>query len=309
MGKKILVTGGAGFIGSNLSASFLKAGHVVEIVDDLSTGSVENIPEGSKFHKLDIRSEEIEEVFENFKPDVLCHHAAAIDVRKSVENPSCDADINIFGLINLMEIGKKHGLKKVIFASSGGAIYGEQEYFPACEKHALNPISPYGVSKLSSEKYLNYYKAQYGIDYVALRYANVYGPKQNHLGEAGVVAIFMNKLLRDEECIIFGDGLQTRDYVSVMDVCKANLKALNANVNGVFNIATSKETNVKKLHEEISKILDKNITPKFEEARMGEQKRSVLSYALAKEIFEWEPEYTLTEGLEETAEYFRSIHA
>ena len=203
----LLVTGGAGFIGSNLADALTAEGHNVTIIDDLSTGRKENIPEEAEFHKLDISSAVVDKIFERGKFDQVFHLAAQMDVRKSVQNPIFDADVNILGGINLLQASVKHGIKKFIFSSTGGAVYGEQEYFPADENHPLNPISPYGVSKLTLEKYLYYYWSEFKLPYVFLRYANVYGPRQNERGEAGVVAIFCSRLLKGEKAVVNGDGL------------------------------------------------------------------------------------------------------
>ncbi len=211
---KILVTGGAGFIGSWVAEAYIKEGHEVLVLDDLSTGKMENVPEGARFVKCDIRDEDaVRGAFAGFRPDVVNHHAAQIDVRKSVEDPAFDASVNIIGTIRLLESSVRSGVKKFIFASTGGAIYGEPPNIPADEKTPPMPISPYGTSKYAVEKYLEYYRYIYSLDYVALRYANVYGPRQNPHGEAGVIAIFCSRILSGETCTVFGDGSQTRDYV------------------------------------------------------------------------------------------------
>src|SRR3990167_4433752 len=215
---KILITGGAGFIGSNITRGYLEAGHQVAVLDDFSTGKKGNIPDGVPVFRLSIESPEVANVVREFKPDVVNHHAAQIDVRKSVANPLEDARINIGGSLNLFGACVKSGVKKVIFASTGGAIYGEQVFTPASESHPTNPTSPYGISKLAVEKYLQFYQWTYGLSFVALRYSNVYGPRQNPFGEAGVIAIFIHKLLNGEQPIIFGNGLQTRDYIFINDV-------------------------------------------------------------------------------------------
>jgi UDP-glucose 4-epimerase len=224
---KILVTGGAGFIGSHVVDAYLELGHEVVVVDNLSSGSIENLNPKAKFYKMDIRDSDIEDLFKNEKPDIVNHHAAQMDVRKSVEDPIYDADVNIIGSLNLLQNCIRYGVKKFIFASTGGAIYGEQDYFPADEEHPTRPLSPYGVAKLTVEKYLYFYKEVHGLNYVVLRYANIYGPRQNPHGEAGVVAIFTSKMLKGEQPVINGDGFQTRDYTFVGDVVRANVLALN----------------------------------------------------------------------------------
>jgi UDP-glucose 4-epimerase len=212
---KVLVTGGAGFIGSHVADALVSDGHEVHVVDDLSSGKAENLPTEATFHRLDIRDSRVGELFDRQRFDVLIHHAAQMDVRRSVADPVFDADVNLLGFLNLMEKARETGIKKVVFASTGGAIYGEPDYTPQDEKHPLRPLSPYGITKLCTERYLYFYEQEYGIPSVALRYGNVYGPRQNPHGEAGVIAIFINRLLSDTQAVIFGDGEQTRDYVFV----------------------------------------------------------------------------------------------
>jgi UDP-glucose 4-epimerase len=222
MGSTICVTGGAGFIGSHVAEGLVGAGRRVVIVDDLSSGRKENVPDGAELQVLDIRSPEAAQLLIDRQIEVLVHHAAQMDVRRSVEDPGFDADVNLLGLLNLLEAGRRGSLRKVVFASTGGAIYGEQDVIPADESHAVRPVSPYGVAKLASERYLYFYHCQYGLEASCLRYANVYGPRQNPHGEAGVVAIFSRKMLDGDPVVINGDGLQTRDYVYVDDVVRAN---------------------------------------------------------------------------------------
>ncbi len=303
---RILVTGGAGFIGSHVSEAFLAAGHEVAVVDDLSSGKTANIPKGVRFEQLDIGDKRIAELCKSFSPQVICHHAAQVDVRRSVADPAFDAGINILGMLNLLEAARAAGVAKFIFASSGGAIYGEQECFPAPESHPQNPISPYGVSKLTGEKYLNYYRQVHGLPYAALRYANVYGPRQDPFGEAGVVAIFTSKLLRGEQPVINGDGLQTRDYVFVADVARANLLALAPGAEGAFNIATGRETDVVTLFDELNRLVGTRAPRAHAPAKAGEQRRSVLDTALAGKVLGWRPEVPLAEGLDSTVDYFRT---
>ncbi|HPD34129.1 MAG TPA: NAD-dependent epimerase/dehydratase family protein, partial [Candidatus Kapabacteria bacterium] len=241
---KICITGGAGFIGSNIAEQYLKLGHEVVIIDNLALGFRKNIPEGAKFYHLDITDNSIEDVFEKEKFDIVNHHAALMSVRYSVYNPIDDAHTNILGSINLLEAAKNTGVKKFIFSSSAGTVYGEQNVFPCDETHQNKPISPYGVSKLSTEKYIEYYNTLFNMDYVIFRYTNVYGRRQNPLGEAGVVAIFALKMLNNQPTFITGDGSITRDYVYIDDVVWANELALNDNVHGIFNIATGIETDL-----------------------------------------------------------------
>lgn len=302
---KILVTGGAGFIGSNLADSFIREGHQVTIVDNLSTGLESNVNKKAKFFKVDIRSVVMDKIFERTKPDVLCHHAAQIDVRKSTADPIFDAEVNIVGSLNLLNACVKHKVKKVIFASTGGAIYGEQDYFPADENHPADPLSPYGVAKLTIEKYLHFYRETYGIDFVSLRYANVYGPRQNPFGEAGVVAIFTERLLADKETIINGDGTQTRDFVFVDDVVESNLLALNYPKNDIFNIGTGKETDINCIFRLLKKITGSKQKEVHAPPKPGEQQRSVLDCSKAARLLKWKPKYTLQEGITKTVEFFQ----
>jgi len=241
---KILVTGGAGFIGSNVADGLIEAGHETVIVDDLSNGREENIPCKAAFYKVDVRDKKLDDVFRKEKPDIVIHNAAQLSVRVSVEQPLLDADINIIGGLNLIDICRRYDVRKIIFASSGGTVYGEQQVFPADESHPLAPISPYGVAKLATEHYLYYYYQAYGLEYIALRYANIYGPRQDPHGEAGVVAIFSNMMLAGKAPVINGDGLQTRDYVYVGDVVKVSLAAVRSDFVGPVNIGTGRETDV-----------------------------------------------------------------
>lgn len=304
---KILITGGAGFIASHVQDAYIAAGHEVIVVDNLITGNKKNLNPQSKFYEMDITSPGVFEIFQNFKPDLVSHHAAQMDVRKSVSDPTYDAQVNVLGFINLLEAARKVGTKKFIFSSTGGAIYGEQEYFPADENHPKNPASPYGLTKFVGEEYLNLYERLYGIRHVILRYANIYGPRQNPHGEAGVVAIFCQKLLKGETPIINGDGKQTRDYVFVEDVVRANAAALDEKITGVFNIGTGIESDVNDLARILGKLAGKE---NFQHgpAKVGEQLRSVISAALAEKTFGWKAQVKLQEGLEKTWDWFK-IHS
>ena len=303
---KILVSGGAGFIASHVSEALLAEGLDVHILDDLSGGRRENVPDGAVFHEMDIRSREAADCMTEHGFEAFVHHAAQMDVRKSVADPSFDATVNILGLLNIMEAGRRAGLKKVVFASTGGAIYGEPDYAPQDERHATRPLSPYGVAKLCSERYLDYYRNQYGIPFVALRYGNVYGPRQNPHGEAGVIAIFAERMLRGQQPVIYGDGLQTRDYVYVDDVAQANLKALRYDRSGIFNIGTATETSVNDLFDALRDRMAPDLARRHEAGRPGEQRRSVLDFAHARKELGWVPRMALAEGLEETATWFRN---
>ena len=304
----ILITGGAGFIASHIADAYIAEGHNVIIVDDLSGGVLENINPKAKFYQLDIRSEKLEEVFRKEKIDVVNHHAAQMDVRKSVSDPQFDASINVLGGLNLFEFARKYGVKKIIFSSTGGAIYGEQEYFPADEEHPMRPLSPYGITKLCTEKYLFYYHTVYGINSIILRYANVYGPRQNPHGEAGVVAIFSSKMLEGEQPVINGDGKQTRDYTFVADVVKANQIALKYNGSNIYNIGTSIESDVNELFEKLRCYLNPSCREQHAPVKTGEQQRSVISYKKIERELGWHPIVPLDEGLRLTAEYFKKKH-
>jgi UDP-glucose 4-epimerase len=303
---KILVTGGAGFIGSHVVDRYIDEGHQVVVVDDLSSGVKSNVNQKAKLIELDVRSKEIEKVLEEEKPEIINHHAAHIHVGKSVEDPGFDADVNIMGLINLMEAARKvGGVKRVIFSSTGGAMYGDKQT-PFSEGMMPQPLSPYGISKRASELYLYFYKQQYGIEYVALRYANVYGPRQNPHGEAGVVAIFCEGILDGKVPVINGDGKQTRDYVFVSDVVEANSLALKTKVEGEINIGTATEVDVNQIFKMVTDILSPGMGEKHGSPRPGEQETSSLDYTLAKEKLGWEPKVEIEEGIKRTVEYFQN---
>lgn len=302
---KILVTGGAGFIASHITDRYISEGYDVVVVDDLSSGRLENLNPKATFYKMDIRDKGISAIFEKERPDIVNHHAAQMDVRRSVTDPGFDAEVNILGMLNLLQNSINHGVKKFLFASSGGAIYGEQEVYPAPESHVANPLSPYGISKLAGEKYLFYYKEVHGLEYVALRYANVYGPRQNPHGEAGVVAIFSTKLLKGEQPVINGDGKQTRDYVYVKDVAEANWQATVRNYGGPVNIGTGIETDVNELFKKLVTLTGSNAKEVHAPAKAGEQKRSVIDNRKAGEVLGWKPKVALEQGLRETVEFFK----
>lgn len=305
----ILVTGGAGFIGSHVVDAYINGGHNVVVIDDLSSGVKENVNPTAEFHQIDIRSADVEQIFRRHTIDVVNHHAAQMDVRRSVADPKFDASVNVLGGLNIFESARQCGVKKIIFSSTGGAIYGEQDYFPADEEHPVRPLSPYGITKLVTEKYLFYYKEVYGIEHVVLRYANVYGPRQNPHGEAGVVAIFAKKMLHGESPVINGDGRQTRDYTFVGDVVKASVLALNYQGSNIFNIGTGIETDV----NELFRILRGWLSPNCEElhgpGKQGEQRRSVISSRKIERALGWKPGVELSEGLRLTAEYFKKKFA
>ncbi len=302
---KILITGGAGFIASNVADAYLEAGHDVTILDDLSSGRRENIPSGARFHQMDLRDPAVGDLLAEERFEVINHHAAQMDVRRSVADPSFDASVNVLGFLNVMEAARRSGVRKIIFASTGGAIYGEQDYFPADEEHPLRPLSPYGITKLTTEKYLYFYRSVYGIDSVILRYANIYGPRQNPHGEAGVIAIFATRLIRREPTVINGDGKQTRDYVFVGDVVQANVHALGFQGSDIFNVGTGIEHDVNFLFRELAKTLRPDAPETHGPAKAGEQMRSVITSEKMFRTFGWRPRTTLEDGLRQTADWFR----
>jgi UDP-glucose 4-epimerase len=302
---KILVTGGAGFIGSHVCDEFLRGGHEVIALDNLSSGRKENLDPRVRLAQLDIRSREAADLITAEKPGVICHLAAQMDVRRSVEDPRFDAEANILAFVNLLEAARKVGVQKVIFSSTGGAIYGEQDVFPAPEGHATRPLSPYGVSKAAGELYLGYYRAQYGMQYVALRYANVYGPRQSPHGEAGVVAIFSQRLVGGKPCTIYGTGKQTRDFVFCKDVARANYLAFEKSYVGAINIGTGIETDIDMLYRHLADAAGSQEKATYAPGKPGEQMRSCIDNALAKKVLGWEPTVTVKEGLAQTIAFFR----
>jgi UDP-glucose 4-epimerase len=306
---KIVVTGGAGFIGSHVVELYLSRGHEVIIVDNLVTGKRENLHPKARFVEVDIRDPKAGDLIRAEKPDVVNHHAAQMDVRKSVADPIFDAQTNILGTINLLTASRDAGVKKFLFVSSGGAAYGEQEIFPAPETHPTWPVSPYGVSKRSGELYAHFFMAEYGLAFVAMRYANVYGPRQDPHGEAGVVAIFSGRMLRGEPVTVNGDGKQTRDYVYVGDVARMSQLALETDATGPVNVGTGIETDVNELAALILEAAKGKSEVRHGPAKSGEQKRSVVDIGRAADVFKWKPEVSLRDGLARTVEFFRSKQA
>jgi len=303
---KVLITGGAGFIGSNVADGLLENNFKIVIVDDLSNGRKENLPEEAKFYKCDIRDKKLYSIFKEEKPDIVIHNAAQLSVRISVEDPLMDADINIMGGLNVIGACHRYNVDKIIFASSGGTVYGEQKYFPADEEHPTNPVSPYGVAKLATENYLYYFYKTYGLKYISLRYANIYGPRQDPYGEAGVVAIFSSKILKGKNPTINGDGLQTRDYVYVGDAVDINLKAIESDFTGPLNVGTGRETTVVELFNILKEVSGKDdIEEIYGPAKEGEQRRSQLSYKLAKKALDWQPKVSIEKGLKLTYDWFK----
>ena len=307
--KKVLVTGGAGFIGSHVADAYLAAGHEVWIVDDLSSGRTENIPADARFVEVDVRDPEIRNLFRAERFDVVNHHAAQIDVRSSVLDPARDAGINLLGLLNVTEAAIEVGTRRVVFVSSGGVVYGEPDEIPTPERTPKQPLSPYGVTKLGGEYYLNYYRRVRGLEYVALRYSNVYGPRQDPHGEAGVVAIFCNRLLAGEPLTIFGDGEQTRDYVYVKDVVAANMLASEVVLDDgdgldarAFNVGTGVATSVNRLADVLEKISGARQPRSHQPERPGELRHSTLDSGAIRTLG-WKPALSLEQGLRETYEH------
>ena len=302
---KVLVTGGAGFIGSHLVDRLVLEGHEAVVVDNLATGKRRNINRAARFYKMDIQGWRLERVFRNERPNVVMHLAAQMDVRKSVEDPMFDAQVNVLGTLNVLQQAVKNGVRKVIFSSSGGAIYGEQETYPAPETHVTKPLSPYGLSKLCGEQYLSYFQRVSGLQAVSLRYANVYGPRQDPEGEAGVVAIFIQKMLNNEQAVINGNGRQTRDFVFVDDVVEANLAMMGQETQGTFNVGTGVETSINDLYRILVQHTGSNSKEVHGPAKKGEQARSVIDSTKLRHEVSWEPKADLSEGLKKTVEYFR----
>jgi len=303
---KVLVTGGAGFIGSHVVDLLISNGHEVVVVDDLSTGRLTNLNPAAKFYQIDIRSPQLAEVFDKERPDYIDHHAAQMDVRRSVVDPRFDADVNVLGSINLIENARRFNVKRIVYISTGGAVYGEPEYLPCDEAHPVNPICPYGASKHTVEHYLFMYQEMYGLEYVVLRYPNVYGPRQDPLGEAGVVAIFTGQMMAGKPVIINGDGEQVRDFVYVEDCARANLMALTTNnPNTVYNLGFGRGTTVNEIFETLKKVTAYRLPPNYGPAKLGETRRIYLDASKAQQLLGWKPAVGLEEGLEHTVAYFR----
>jgi UDP-glucose 4-epimerase len=307
LAKRILITGGAGFIGSTIADLFLEAGWDVAVLDDLSTGKRENVPAGARFYPVDLRSAAAHEAIVKERPAVICHQAAQIDVRKSMADPRFDADVNLGGLLNLMQAAvEARSVEHVLFASSGGATYGDTEVVPTPETHPQLPISHYGAAKAASELYLGVYRANFGIPFAALRYANVYGPRQDPHGEAGVVAIFCGRLLERTSCRINGDGKQTRDYVFSGDVARANLLAAEKRFDGALNVGTGVETDVVQLYGHLARIAGVARPPEHAPGKLGEQRRSCIDPSAAAKAIGWRPQVALEDGLARTYEWFKA---
>ena len=306
---KILVTGGAGFIGSNLVDQLIEKGHHVAVVDDLSTGKEENIHEKAEFYNIDIcDAKSLEEVFKKTQPEIVYHHAAHANVRKSVETPVYDANINILGSLNLCQLSKKYQIKKFIYASTGGAVYGEPKQLPANETTPPEPLSHYGVSKHTVEHYLYVFYTLYNLNFTILRYPNVYGPRQSPHGEAGVVAIFSELMLKDKQPTIFGDGSKTRDYVYVDDIVRANLAVLGNIGNGeIYNLGWGKEISDIEVFLAVRRALNSEIDPIMGQKRHGEVDRICLDHSKARREIKWSPEVTFEEGVKKATQYYTKL--
>jgi UDP-glucose 4-epimerase len=299
----ILVTGGAGFIGSTLVDRLISEGHQVSIIDDLSSGKKEYINKLANFYQLNINSPEVEDIFIKHQFETVYHLAAQIDVRLSVDNLPLDSQINLSGGFNILDNCYRHGIKKIIFSSTGGAVYGKTDEIPTGENVLPYPLSPYGIHKLAFEKYLYYYYQQYGLNYTILRFANVYGPRQFKGGEAGVIAIFTDQAVNNQVCKIFGDGKQSRDFVFIDDVIEALILSLKIDCRGEINIGTGVETNLWQIIGTLEKALDKKIKVELNKAKLGEQKRSVLKVKRAKDVLDWQAKNDLMTGINKTVEW------
>ncbi len=302
---RILVTGGAGFIGSHVVDGLRAQGHEVAVLDNLSTGNPANIPSGVKLFQRDIRDPHLEDVFSEFQPEVVDHHAAQANVPSSVHDPVNDASINILGSLNLISVSAKHGVRKFIYISSGGAMYGEPESLPVSETAAARPLSPYGASKQAVEAWLGVYKRTFGLDYTVLRYANIYGPRQSIREEGAVVAVFATRMAADQPVTIDGTGEQTRDFVFVGDCVTANIAALERGSGGSFNIGTGRETSIREIFDSLAEVAGYAHQPTFGPARQGDVMRIVLDASLAARELGWHAAMPLHEGLAQTYAYFR----
>ncbi len=301
---EVLVTGGAGFIGSNIVDALVEKGHQVIVVDNLSSGKKENLNQQAEFYQLDIRDQKLTEVFKENEITHVIHHAAQIDVQRSIEDPLYDAQNNILGTVNLLECCRANNVQKIIYASSA-AVYGEPDYLPVDEEHPIKAMSPYGISKHTPEHYIKIYSELYDLKYTIFRYANVYGPRQDPKGEGGVVSIFVDKMLAEERPVIFGDGDQTRDFIHVFDIVKANLMALDQGDNILVNISTQNRDSVNDLLDYLNQILPYQLDAIYEEARSGDIRHSSLANGKAEELLGWSPDYDFKAGLEQTVKYYK----
>lgn len=305
---KVLVTGGAGFIGSHIADQLKARGHEVHVLDDLSGGKRENVSPGITLHTLDMRTKEARDLIAALAPEIVVHAAAQASVRISMEEPWLDTDLNVTGLVNVLSPFRGRRGVHVVFLSSGGACYGEQELFPAPETHPIRPASVYGLSKRVGEMYLDFWAREWGVTSTALRLSNVYGPRQNPHGEAGVIAIFCERLLRGESISVNGTGTQTRDFVYVGDVARAVVQAAESRVVGEFNIGTSRETSINTIAKQLRDMVAPQVEIGYAAAKAGEQMRSCIDNARAKEQLSWAPEVDLDQGLSSTLEWYKALH-
>lgn len=304
---KVMVTGGAGFIGSHIVDALIESGHKVHVIDNMTTGNPEFVNPKAVFHPVDITGDRLGAVFEEAKPDIVIHHAAQIDVQTSINQPLFDAKVNILGTIALLEQCREYGVSKLIYASSA-AVYGPPDYLGVDEQHPLRPISFYGISKHTPEHYIEAFAQLYGMDFTILRYANVYGIRQDPKGEGGVVSIFLDRLLQGQQTVIFGDGEQTRDFIYVKDIVSANLAAIERGSRGIYNIGRNQQTSVNELLKLMSELCGKPFAPQYMPQRTGDIIHSRLDNTAAKEQLGWEPRFTLRSGLSETIKYYADIY-
>ncbi|MFQ5593193.1 MAG: NAD-dependent epimerase/dehydratase family protein [Anaerolineae bacterium] len=301
---RVLITGGAGFIGSHIVEAYIAAGHSVAVVDDLSAGKREYVPAGAAFYQMDIRDPELGRVLEAERPDVVNHQAAQVSVPRSIANPMENTAVNVAGLVNVLELARRHNVRKVIFASSC-AVYGDPDELPIREKHPIAALSPYGQSKWTGEHYLQLYRRMYGLEFSALRYANVYGPRQDPFGEAGVITIFVERMLADKPVTIYDDGEQTRDFIYVGDVAMANLQAMDRGDNGVYNVSTGNGVTINRLYRLLSELADYHHDPQYAPPRPGDIRHSVLEPARAMRDLDWQPTTPFGQGLARTIQFFK----
>lgn len=305
---KIMVTGGAGFIGSNIVDAYIRAGHQVVVVDNLASGRFSNLNPEVKFYQMDIRSDQLGKVFDQERPEVVNHLAAQMDVRRSVADPLYDADVNVKGAVNILEFARKFNVQQVIYSSSGGTVYGEPEYFPCDESHPIRPICQYGATKYMMEMYLYMYRFMYGLNYTVFRYPNVYGPRQDPKGEAGVVAIFTGQMVRGEQVVIHGDGQQERDFVFVQDVAAANVLALGYREGGqVYNLGAGEPTSVNQIFAALQQVTGYDKAPQYGPARLGETRKIYLDATKARLELGWQPAVDLVTGMQMTVDYYKSM--
>ncbi len=304
---KILVIGGAGFIGSHVVDAYVSAGHEVAVIDNLSSGQSGNVNPAAQMNRLDIRDQEgVAATIASFKPEIVNHHAAQSEVPKSVADPMYDASVNIVGGLNILKASVDHGVKKLIFSSTGGALYGEPDVVPADEDHPVRPLSPYGTSKYSFEQYLGTFMRTFGLEYTVLRYANIYGPRQDFMAEEGrVIAIFASRMLAGKAVTIDGDGEQSRDMLHVADVATANIHALDRGAGGVYHVSTGIPVTINDLFRKLALLTDYKLAPNYGPARKGDVYRIALDNSRARRDLGWEPRMQLEEGLSLTVDYFR----